>query len=105
MLPPLKQTARKVVQLGWGTLNINNGWSRVGRRIVGVISMFFCSRCRESPRRLRLLARYVNVVRSRLRMIGDYIRGVPEGRPTNHVLGSIEAWSSIESESWMCCWF
>ena len=26
MLPPLKQTARKVVQLGWGTLNINNRW-------------------------------------------------------------------------------
>ena len=70
---------------------------------VDAISRFFCSRCRDSPRRLRLLARYVNVVRSRLRMMGEDMRGVPEGNPTNHVLGSMEACSSIGRESWMCC--
>ena len=37
----------------------------------------------------------MNVVKSRLRKMGEDIRGVPEGRPTNHVLGSMEACSSI----------
>jgi len=37
-------------------------------------------------------------------MTGDDMRSVPEGRPTNHVSGSIEDWSSVGSESWRCCW-
>jgi len=37
-------------------------------------------------------------------MIGEDMRGVPEGRLTNHVAGSMEAWSSVGSESWRCCW-
>ena len=44
------------------------------------------------------------MARSRLRMIGDDIRGIPEGRLTNHVAGSIEDCSSVGRESCRCCW-
>ena len=39
-----------------------------------------------------MLARYVRVVVSRLRMIGEEMRGRPLGRLTYHVLGSIKIW-------------
>ena len=37
-------------------------------------------------------------------MIGDDIRGIPEGRLTNHVAGSMEDCSSVGSDSCRCCW-
>ena len=42
--------------------------------------------CSERPGRERLLARYVRVKASRLRMIGEEMRGRPLGRLTYHVL-------------------
>ena len=44
------------------------------------------------------------MVRSLLRMIGEDIRGIPEGRLTNHVSGSMEDCSNAGSESCICCW-
>ena len=37
-------------------------------------------------------------------MMGEDIRGMPEGRLTNHVAGSMEDCSSVGSESCRCCW-
>ena len=48
--------------------------------------------CSERPGRERLLARYVRVEVSRLRMIGEEMRGRPLGRLTYHVLGSKDSW-------------
>ena len=39
-----------------------------------------------------------------LRMIGEDIRGIPEGRLTNHVAGSMEDCSKVGNESCRCCW-
>jgi hypothetical protein len=50
------------------------------------------------------LARYVKVDMSHLRVIGDDIRGIPVGWPTNHVAGSMEACRTVGSESCRCCW-
>ena len=59
--------------------------------IVDVASRF-CGSSGERPWRERLLARYVSVVVSRLRMIGEEMRGRPLGRLTYHVLGSMDIW-------------
>ena len=52
--------------------------------------------CSERPWRRRLLARYVRVVVSRLKMIGEEMRGRPLGRLTYHVLGSKDIWRKLE---------
>jgi hypothetical protein len=60
--------------------------------------------CSERPWSERLLARYSRVVVSRLRMIGEEMRGRPLGRLTYHVLGSMETWRVSGREIWRCCW-